>query len=59
MISVEKRSEEGSSKEWHNEQQNEKEVCSDTEETPAHPPIAAVRRRRSRVHCGLRKSEGN
>lgn len=56
-ISVEKRSEEGSSKEWHNEQQNEKEVCSDTEEPQIHAPTP-VRRRRSRVHCGLRKSEG-
>lgn len=48
---------EGSTKEWRNEQQNEKEVCSDTEEAPT-PPPTAVRRRRSRVHAGLRKSEG-
>ncbi|XP_044260057.1 WD repeat and FYVE domain-containing protein 3 isoform X2 [Tribolium madens] len=44
-----------SSKEWRSEQQNEKETCSDTEE--ASPPIP-VRRRRSRVHGGFRKSEG-
>nr|XP_008195320.1 PREDICTED: WD repeat and FYVE domain-containing protein 3 isoform X2 [Tribolium castaneum] len=44
-----------SSKEWRSEQQNEKETCSDTEEPS--PPIP-VRRRRSRVHGGFRKSEG-
>jgi hypothetical protein len=46
---------ESSCKEWRSEQQNEKETCSDTED-PA-PPVP-VRRRRSRVHGGFRKSEG-
>lgn len=49
------RSGEGSSKEWRSEQQDEKETCSDTEDSP---PVIAVRRRRSRVHGGFRKSEG-
>lgn len=52
-------SEEKSTKEWRNEQQNEKDTCSDTEEAlPPTPPVPA-RRRRSRIHGGLRKSEGN
>lgn len=46
---------ETSCKEWRNEQQNEKETCSDTEDVS--PPVP-VRRRRSRVHGGFRKSEG-
>lgn len=50
------RSDDYSSKEWINEQQDEKETCSDTEECT--PPIAPARRRKSRVHMGLRKSEG-
>lgn len=50
------RSGESSSKEWRSEQQDEKETCSDTEESP---PVVSVRRRRSRVHGGFRKSEGN
>ncbi|XP_044762510.1 WD repeat and FYVE domain-containing protein 3 [Coccinella septempunctata] len=50
--------EEKTTKEWRNEQQNEKDTCSDTEEaTPLSPPVPA-RRRRSRIHGGLRKSEG-
>lgn len=58
-MSVEKQllEEGGSPKEWRNEQQNEKEVCSDTDENQLPPPVA-VRRRRSRVCVGLRKSEG-
>lgn len=51
------RSGECSTKEWRNEQEEEKETCSDTEETL--PPVASIRRRRSRVHGGFRKSEGN
>ncbi|XP_018577977.1 WD repeat and FYVE domain-containing protein 3 [Anoplophora glabripennis] len=50
------RSDESSSKEWRSEQQDEKETCSDTEETA--PPVAPVRRRRSRIHVSFRKSEG-
>nr|XP_022909115.1 WD repeat and FYVE domain-containing protein 3 [Onthophagus taurus] len=49
------RSNESSSKEWRSEQQDEKETCSDTEDLP---PVVAVRRRRSKVHGGFRKSEG-
>ncbi|XP_060523655.1 WD repeat and FYVE domain-containing protein 3 [Cylas formicarius] len=49
-------SEEGSTKERQNEQQEEKETCSDVEESV--PPVAPARRRRSRVHAGFRKSEG-
>lgn len=49
------RSGEKSSKEWRNEQQEEKETCSDNEEKI---PQVPVRRRRSRVHGGFRKSEG-
>lgn len=45
-----------SNKEWINEQQNEKETCSDTEECAS--PVAPARRRKSRVNIGLRKSEG-
>lgn len=48
----------GSPKEWRKEQENEKEICSDVEENQLPPPVAAVRRRRSRVCVGLRKSEG-
>lgn len=55
-VSIEK--EGGSPKEWRKEQENEKEVCSDVEENQLPPPVAAVRRRRSRVCVGLRKSEG-
>ncbi|CAG9859319.1 unnamed protein product [Phyllotreta striolata] len=48
---------ESSSKEWRNEQQNEKETCSDVEES--NPPAVPVRKRKSRGHCGfIRKSEG-
>lgn len=47
-----------SAKEWRKEQENEKEICSDIEENQLPPPVAAVRRRRSRVAVGLRKSEG-
>ncbi|CAH1111054.1 unnamed protein product [Psylliodes chrysocephalus] len=51
-------SNESSTKEWRSEQQDEKETCSDTEESSM-PPVAPVRRRRSRVHGGfIRKSEG-
>ncbi|KAJ8919114.1 hypothetical protein NQ315_012099 [Exocentrus adspersus] len=50
------RSDESSSKEWRNEQQDEKETCSDTEESVA--PVAPARRRKSRVHMSFRKSEG-
>lgn len=50
------RSDDYSNKEWINEQQNEKETCSDTEECA--PPIAPARRRKSRVQMSLRKSEG-
>lgn len=46
-----------STKEWRKEQENEKEICSDVEENQLPPPVA-VRRRRSRVSVGLRKSEG-
>ncbi|KAJ8966192.1 hypothetical protein NQ317_015412 [Molorchus minor] len=49
------RCDEGSSKEWRSEQQDEKDTCSDTEETL--PPVAPARRRRSRVHVSFRKSE--
>lgn len=47
---------EGSPKEWRSEQEDEKETCSDSEEVKV--PTAPVRRRRSRVHGGFRKSEG-
>ncbi|CAH0558995.1 unnamed protein product [Brassicogethes aeneus] len=47
-----------STKEWRSELQEEKETCSDTEEQVLVAPIPAVRRRRSRVHAGFRKSEG-
>nr|CAI5836643.1 unnamed protein product [Callosobruchus analis] len=47
---------EGSCKEWQNERQDEKETCSDTEESA--PPVAPTRRRRSRMHPNFRKSEG-
>ncbi|KAK9884773.1 hypothetical protein WA026_009003 [Henosepilachna vigintioctopunctata] len=51
--------EEKSSKEWRNEQQNEKDTCSDTEEiVPMTPPVPA-RRKRSRIHAGLRGSTDN
>lgn len=50
------RSEDYSNKEWINEQQDEKETCSDTEELV--PPVAPARRRKSRVSMALRKSEG-
>lgn len=46
---------EGSPKEWQREQQDEKETCSDGEDST--PPVPPVRRRRSRVHGGFR-SEG-
>lgn len=46
----------GSTKEWKNEQEDEKETCSDTEECVA--PVPNARRRRSRVHATFRKSEG-
>lgn len=51
------RSGEGSTKEWRNEQEEEKETCSDTEESVT--PVASSRRRRSRVQGNFRKSEGN
>lgn len=54
-VSIEKDG--GSPKEWRKEQENEKEICSDVEENQLPPPVA-VRRRRSRVCVGLRKSEG-
>lgn len=51
---------EGSPKEWRSEQQDEKEVCSDNEEScvvkDQIEPV--VRRRRSRVNTVFRKSEG-
>lgn len=51
------KSNECSSKEWRSEQQqDEKDTCSDVEESA--PPIPTIRRRRSRVHGGFRKSEG-
>lgn len=46
---------ESSCKEWRSEQQDEKETCSDEEQ---HAPPVPVRRRRSRIHGGFRKSEG-
>lgn len=49
-------SDEGSSKEWKNEQEEEKETCSDTEECIV--PIPTTSRRRSRIQGNLRKSEG-
>lgn len=49
-------SDEGSSKEWKNEQEEEKETCSDTEESIL--PVPTANRRRSRIQGNLRKSEG-
>ncbi|CAH1175861.1 unnamed protein product [Phaedon cochleariae] len=49
------KSDEGSSKEWRSELQDEKETCSDTEDCA--PPVAPARRRKSRVQVGFRKSE--
>ncbi|CAG9764999.1 unnamed protein product [Ceutorhynchus assimilis] len=49
---------EGSAKEWQRGQQEEKETCSDGEE-PTVPPVAPVRRRRSRVHAGFRSEGGH
>lgn len=55
-FSSRQRSDDYSNKEWINEQQDEKETCSDTEELVL--PVAPARRRKSRVIMGLRKSEG-
>ncbi|KAB0793199.1 hypothetical protein PPYR_12819 [Photinus pyralis] len=49
------RSGEISCKEWRSKQQDEKDTCSDTEDTPPVPPA----RRRSRMQGIPRKSEGN
>lgn len=47
-----------SSKEWRSKLQNEKETCSDNEETVVIATPIPPARRRSRVHAAIRKSEG-
>lgn len=48
-----------SPKEWRSKLQNEKDTCSDNEEAVVVTPPVPPARRRSRVHSGIRKSEGN